>query len=411
MSENVPNGGAHGIDSSKGLTEQERRGLEDLIRGIFFQVEAAEIIRREGGDCDAIVNVAFDELRPSTRAAGDTTRTVHQTIVYFTRPKLKTPAFTAGPMRGIVGGAMRKVLGFVGVPTVNLPAYPDFNKQFNVMSFQPGATQRLFTQPVVDAIVRHSDFIVTSGPGGIAVYRRGKTVPPSERQAFYRAAREIADRIIESAAALPAEATTGGQQALQTVQTMGGWLGHRLQAWAVSAQEVNDFLAQAPPRVAPHGIRKCAYGSSGFTMIWGAVFLFWGAIFVSAILIIGVEDEPGGKAPAWPYVLMILPLMGGVVLFFAARYRWCRRRILRDGICEQAKVVWVRDTGFYSGSDRQHYVTFESASGRVVVRLGSGPASLARTLQERGGTARLLVDPQGRSRALWIEGWAMDAYE
>ena len=375
-----------------------------------------EIIQREGPDCDAIADVTFVELRPigldafKTALVSGRTRTVHQTVAYFTRPELKTPAFTAGPMHGIVGGAMRKVLGLVGMPTVSLPEYPDFNKQFIAMSLQPAATQKLFTQPVVDTISRHSEFVVTTGKGRIAVYRRGKTVPPSDRQAFYTAAREIADRIIESTTALDAEAMTGGQRALKKVQTMGGWMGHGLAAWAVSTQEVNDLLAEAPPRVAPRGIRKWAYGSTRFLMIWAAVVLFLATTFAVAVLIIGVEDKPANRGfPHWlPYVFMG---MGGVVLSFAALCRWRQRRILRDGICEQAKVVKVRDSDFYSGNERQHYVTFETDSGRVVVRLGSGPASLARTLQEGGETVRLLVDPKNRSRALWIEGWAMDAYE
>lgn len=46
--------GSHGADSPKDLTEQERLGLEDLIG----KGEAADIIRREGADCDAIVDVA-----------------------------------------------------------------------------------------------------------------------------------------------------------------------------------------------------------------------------------------------------------------------------------------------------------------------------------------------------------------
>ena len=347
-----------------------------------------------------------------TRAAGGTTRTVSQTVAYFTRPDSKTPAFTAGPMRGVLGGAMRIVSGFIGMPTVNLPAHPDFNKQFTVMSFHPRATQKLFTRPVVDAMSRHSELTVRTGTGRIAVYGSGRKVPASERQAFYTAAREIADRIFESAAALPAEAMTGGQQSLQTIQNMSGLIGRQLRARLVTTQEVNDFLAQSPPRVAPRGIRKCACGSSGFTMIWGAGVLLWGAIFVSVMLIVGMKDAAGGEVPAWvPYAVMIVPLIGGIIFFLAALYWWRRRRILRDGILEPAKVVKVRDTGFYSGENRQHYVTFENASGRVVVRLGSGPASLARNHQERGETVRLLVDPKKRAQALWIEGWAVDAYE
>lgn len=395
-----------------GLSEKERSGLEDLVRGLSFQVEAAEIRRRDGDDCDAIVDVSFGEWRedaPDTPGySARTQRTIRQTVVYFSRPKLKLPAFTAGPMTGLVGGVMRKVLKFTGVPTVHLPAYADFNQRFIVMSFQPDWTRKLFTQAVVDAISAHGELSVRTAAGRIAVYRKGHTVPQSERHTFFAAAREIADRVIESAVALPAEAMTGGQQTLQTIRSMDGWLGGQLKAWAVSTQEVDDFLAQAPPRIAPRGIQKWAYGSSGAFMIMGTIALC-GSTVLGCILAQGPRIE----GPAWwPFAMLAVFLMVAVVLlFFAGHYRWRRRRILRDGLCEQAKVVKVRDTGFYSGNDRQHHVTFETASGRVVVRVGSGPASLARKLQERGETARLLVDPHNPLRALWIEGWAMDAYE
>lgn len=408
--------GSHGVSPLKELTEEERSGLEDLIRALFFQVEAVEIRRRDADDCDAIVDVSFDESREDASGApgypARTQATIRQTVLYCSRPELKLPAFTAGPMTGLVGAVMRRALESAGMPIVHLPAYADFNQRFTVMSFQPDWTRKLFAQPVVDAISAHGELTVATATGRIAVYRKGHTVPQSERERFFAAAREIADRIIESAAALPPELTTGGQQAMQTIQTMGGWLGNRLQAWVVSSQEVNDFLAQTPPRVAPARIRKCVYGASGVTMLWGAGFMALGTILVSCMLIVGVEGKDGGPAPAWfPYVFALFPLLGAVVLFFATLYRRRRRRILRDGLCEIASVVKVEGTCFHSDSGRQHDVTFETTSGRVVVRVGGGPASLASKRQERGETVRLLVDPHNPSRALWIEGWAMDAYE
>ena len=74
-------------------------------------------------------------------------------------------------------------------------------------------------------------------------------------------------------------------------------------------------------------------------------------------------------------------------------------------------MVRILRTGFYEHNDEQHDVTFETAAGRAVVRVGSGPARLAGSIQERGESVRLLIDPKDSSRALWIEGWAMDAYE
>jgi len=403
--------GSDGEDRRKDLTEHERRGLEDLGGGdqANFRVEDVKIIRRQGDDCDAIVDVAYDEMDWGTETThgGGRSRieTVRETVAYFSRPKLKTPAFTTGQMGGFVGGAMRKLMGFLSMPTVTLPAHPEFNKQFAVMSFQPEATQKLFTQPVVDAISRHSEFGVQTATGRITVSQKGKTVLPSDRRAFYRSARETADRIVESAAALPAETLTDRQQMLQSIQTMDGWFGSRLRAILVSTQEVNDFLAQAPPRIAPHNIQKCAYGWNGFIMIVAAGFLLVGVFFVYVMMIGGFGD-PGGAR----FVVPIAPLLAGVVLFFVARGRWRLRRILRYGICEQAKVVKILGTGIYGNGDQGHNVTFETESGRVVVGTGSSQASDARTLQERGETVRLLVDPQKQTRALWIDSFAFDAY-
>jgi hypothetical protein len=133
--------GSQGMSRLNDLTQEERSGLEDLIRGLFFQVEAVEIRRRDADDCDAIADVSFGESREDASGApgypARTQRTIRQTVVYFSRPKLKLPVFTARPMTGLVGGVMRKVLKFTGGPTVHLPAYADFNQRFTVMSFQP----------------------------------------------------------------------------------------------------------------------------------------------------------------------------------------------------------------------------------------------------------------------------------
>lgn len=401
-----------GKGPSKGLTDDERFSLEDLIRGVFFQVEDTEILRRDGENCDALVDVSFEKRGAQTSKHATTPQTVRQSVAIFFRPDLEVPAFGAGPTRGIVESAMQKVLGFLGMPTVKLPDQPTFNKRFTVVSFDPDRTRQLFTLPVVDVISRHEEFSIRTGTGRIAVYRKGVTVQPSDRKAFIAAAREVADRVIESAAALPATTLTSGERTTQTIQSMDGWLGKRMQGMIVTSRDVNSFLAQAPPRVAPRGIRKRAYGASGFMIIWGTLFFLMGSFVVALVSIVGAKAEDASEVPSWlPYLLLGAPLLGVVILFFAARYRWRQRRILREGTCEVGKIVEVRDTQFYSGSDRQHRVAFKTATDRVVVRLGSGPAALARKLRESGEQVRLLVDPRDRSRALWVGGWAADAYE
>jgi hypothetical protein len=274
----------------------------------------------------------------------------------------------------------------------------------------------LFTRDVVDAFQRNSEFTVKTEPDQIAVYRSGKVVGPEEQDRFYTSAREIVDAITQSAAALPADAKPRGEQWIETIQAVRGPLGRKMRKELVTSRQVNDFLVQSSPRAAPRTIRNFAYGSSRSKMIWGGGFIL---IVTTIILVVLMIESKGITAT------MIVVALIGAVLFFLATFfsgRDCLRgrRFLRYGVCEQAQVVKVEaieiseesfDTGysiFLAG--RQHDVTFKTGYGRSTIRVGGKPAKMARSLQERGDTTRLLIDTADTSNVLWIDGLAVDLY-
>ena len=392
-----------GIRSSEDLTEEERHRLEDLFRKEFFAIGEMQHFERHAAGCDAVVHVTYTEHR---RASSDhaRSRTVYQTVAYFDRPQADIPSFSAQPVTGVMGSMIGGLMNFMGMPTVEVPDQPEFNRRFHVLSFHPQSTRRLLARPTAQLLLRHSDLTVKAGGGCVAIFRDGKTVDESEMAPFFASAREVAQQIITSADELPAEHKPSGEEAVQAIEGLSGWVGNRLRSQLITRWQIEDTLTQPPPRSVPKSIRHRAYGSSRFLMLFGAMFMLIGAILTGMMFVVTSEE-----IPVWvPFALLGAPLIGLTVFTLAARYLWRRRRILHHGMCQQAEIIDVKAADVYINGERQYDLTLAAANTEWLVRVGSGPASNARSIRQRGESVRLLVDPATPSRALWIEGWAME---
>lgn len=391
-------------NAERGLNEHERARLEDLFREKLLAIEVARSVRREGEECDAVVHMSY--VRRSSSHDFPHDRTVRQTVAYFERPEGIIPGFSAEPKGGgLAQSLMSKVVRISGLPMVAVPGEEEFNRRFSIMSFHPESIRRLLSGNVADVLLRKGDLSVKAGKGRIAVFRHRKIVPPAEEQEFYQEALEVADSIAQAAVRMPADAASG-DEAVQAIRGLGGFVGRMLRGRVVTSDQVEEFMSQQPPRDAKPEILRFAYGASGFIMFWGALF----AAIASAVvaMVFFVEPEEDAIPPMVHYLLSPVPLIGVAVFFFAARYRWKRRRILRDGRCVRGKVRKVKQTSVYTNAGPQYEVTFETREGdKVSAKMASGQAMLARDVKDQGGTVRLLVDPSIPSDVLWIESWAM----
>ena len=391
-------------NAERSLNEHEKARLEDLFRENLLAIEVARSVRRKGEECDAVVQMSY--VRRSSRHDFPHDRTVRQTVAYFERPEGVIPGFSAEPKGGgLAQGLMSKVVKNSGLPMVVVPGEEEFNRRFSVMSFHPESTRRLLSSGnLAHVLLRKGDLSVKAGKGRIAVFRHRKIVPPGEEQEFYQEALEVAESIAQAAVSMPADAASG-EEAVQAIRGLGGFVGRMLRGRVVTSDQVEEFMSQEPPRKATPEIRRFAYGASGFIMFWGVLF----AAIASAVvaMVFFVEAKEGGIPPMVRYLLLPVPLIGVTVFFFAARYRWKRRRILREGRCVQGKVWKVKQTGAYTSAGPQFEVTFETSEGdKVSAKMASGQAMLARDVKDRGGTVRLLVDPSILSDVLWVESWA-----
>lgn len=331
----------------------------------------------------------------------------NQTVSCFFRPELAIPAFTAYPKGRVTGIFTDTLNSFLGVPTVWVSDGEDFNHQFTLVSFHSDSTHKLFTPSLSKIFLRHKKLTVQTAKGVIVVYRKGKTVTNDNEQSFYNDSREIANGIIHAAASLPPGARGSEKEEIKTMLESGGWMGHLFRKRTIPIQQINDFLDQSPPRSVPKKLEGLVCAASRSFMLFGVALIMGGAIVISLMLMVGIDIF----SPPVRYMLMSIPLIGLLISLPAARFWLRRRRILSHGIPVVSKIVKIEMTSFRVNSDPQSYITFQTTSDSIVLRVSGVSAEKARSLKKNDKSTLLLFDSAQPNRAVWVEGWARDSFE
>jgi len=357
-------------------------------------------VKRIENRCDAVAVMTLDTFSEDNSEQD-------QTISCFFRPELAIPSFTAKPKARVIGMLMDTIDSFMGVPTVWVSGGGDFNHQFTLVSFHSDSTHKLFTPSLAKIFLKHRKLTVQTANGVIVVYRKGKTVSAEDEQSFYDSSQEIVNAIIHAAASLPPDARGSDREEVKTMLESGGWMGNLFRKRTIPIQQINDFLAQSPPRSVPKKLEGLACSASRSFMLFGVALIMGGAIVVSLMLMVGIDIFPTPVR----YMLMGIPLIG-LLIFCIAAYFWLRRRrVLIHGIPMVSRVVKIEMTMFMVNSEPQSYVTFQTRNDSIVLRVGGVATEKAHSLKKNGKSTLLLFDSAQPTRPVWVEGWARDSFE
>ncbi len=167
-----------------------------------------------------------------------------------------------------------------------------------------------------------------------------------------------------------------------------------------SREKLDAFIAQPTPRYIPWFVRRHVLGMSRFVYLWGA-----GCFGLGTGLVVGLAKDEGMS----PLLMLIslLPLLGLVVIVFTFRNRRLKKRLLREGLCCDARLTDVDETNVRINEQAQYKATFEFKYRGLTHQATSsvyGPAGKqALAIAEAGSTTRILVDPRDVERVLWID--------
>tara|TARA_R110002073_G_scaffold11898_3_gene53590 strand:- start:633 stop:1844 length:1212 start_codon:yes stop_codon:yes gene_type:complete len=343
-----------------------------------------------------------------------TTSRVRQSAVVLEESALDLPQFDLAPKPKGMAGKMLSLLssaGLGGLGTLDFADSPQFADHYRLTAWAESPVRLMFTRKLRDFLIQHPGWNVKGQGRYLVVFRHNEVIEQTDQADFVQTALKIAEKIQQGEETLDAHPDVHRDTRIEDVQAtadrMGGLAGtllkNQLRKLAVTRDQLETFLAESRPRTLPPGMKAQVLGNTLPVVLFGIVFLIVGiAIGITALAIGDAENRRVGVV-----MLVVLPLVGGIMLYFAQRFRWRKVRVCRHGDLVQGIVKDVKRTSTTVNNQRRHHVVFEfDHLGRphtATVNAYGISVKRAEGFRDRGEPLRILVDPNDHSHILCPE--------
>ncbi|WP_442509762.1 hypothetical protein SH528x_001358 [Novipirellula sp. SH528] len=365
---------------------------------------------------DANLNVVTMGYARENRSSDGPTTTSHvrQSAIVLDESALDLPQFDLAPKPKGMAGKLLSLLssaGLGGMGALDFPDTPQFAGIYRLTAWAESPVRLMFTRKLRDFLIKHPGWNIKGQGRYLVVFRHNEVIEENDQADFVQTALEIAEKIQQGEETLDAHPDLHRETRIEdvhaTADRMGGLAGtllkNQLRKLAVTRDQLETFLAESRPRTLPPGMKAQVLGNTLPVVLFGIVFLLVGiGIGITAIAIGDGQNKLVGML-----MLVALPLVGGIMLYFAQRFRWRKLRVCRHGDLVQGVVKDVKRTTTTVNNQRRHHVIFEfDHLGRqhtATVNAYGISVKRAEGFRDRGESLRILVDPNDVSHILCPE--------
>ena len=394
--------------------ESGNRDLPDALRERGFRpagvVDQEDVDRLREFFSLSESGVSFSDVIESQVAGGRVlvgelrTDNSRQTLAYFASDVLATPAFILQP-------ATRSLYVFsklLGLPKIDFESHADFNGHYDLSSARPDHARLLFNDEVLAYFGRRPGLQVMGEDYRLVVFRPDLQFENADLDEFIPQALEVF-ALFETAAEDARGRLADGPSVdpRDAAGQLGGVAGALVRRHLVTRRDIDEFLAQRPPRRVPGNIRRRRLGSTSALFAWLGPLLAAGGLATGQAAGVFAGGAWNEQRISPLIVGAAFALVGGLSGYFAWRYRLRNKRLLRRGQVAPATIERVEATDEYVGREQQHRVSFRVESGgrqwTTECNVDGRAARQARRCIQNAQTVRVLYDPRSPERILWAE--------